>query len=114
MFFCICLVFEQVAYSMLKGGDAGEDPIDAHYKKLKTDIVPLEKKSEEYDRLVTYVKNTHAATHNMYDLEVEEVRLTFIMLGQMVRGMIMVSGHAVCMSLHAFHIACNLLYKVLW
>lgn len=28
----------EVAYSMLKGGDEGEDPIDAHYKKLKTDF----------------------------------------------------------------------------
>jgi poly [ADP-ribose] polymerase len=26
----------EVAYSMLKGGDAGEDPIDAHFKKLHT------------------------------------------------------------------------------
>jgi hypothetical protein len=25
----------EVAYSLLRGGDAGEDPIDAHYKKLK-------------------------------------------------------------------------------
>ena len=29
----------EVAYSLLKGGDEGEDPIDAHYKKLKTSIV---------------------------------------------------------------------------
>ena len=28
----------EVAYSLLKGGDEGEDPIDAHYKKLKTSI----------------------------------------------------------------------------
>lgn len=28
----------EVAYSLLKGGDAGEDPIDAHYKKLKTEM----------------------------------------------------------------------------
>ena len=28
----------EVAYSLLKGGDEGEDPIDAHYKKLKTEI----------------------------------------------------------------------------
>lgn len=26
----------EVAYSLLKGGDAGDDPIDAHYKKLNT------------------------------------------------------------------------------
>lgn len=29
----------EVAYSLLKGGDSGEDPIDNHYKKLKTKIV---------------------------------------------------------------------------
>ncbi|XP_052769011.1 poly [ADP-ribose] polymerase 1-like [Mya arenaria] len=62
----------EVAYSMLKGGDEGEDPIDSHYKKLKTEIVPLEP-GEEYDRLVTYVKNTHGATHTMYELDVEEI-----------------------------------------
>lgn len=28
----------EVAYSLLKGGQAGEDPIDAHYKQLKTDM----------------------------------------------------------------------------
>ena len=28
----------EIAYSMLKGGDEGEDPIDSHYKKLKTEI----------------------------------------------------------------------------
>ncbi|KAL4239025.1 Poly [ADP-ribose] polymerase 1 [Mactra antiquata] len=63
----------EVAYSMLKGGDEGEDPVDAHYKKLKTEIKPLPKADEEYKRLVKYVQNTHAATHNMYDLEVEEI-----------------------------------------
>ena len=31
----------EVAYSLLKGGDGGEDPIDAHYKKLKTEIVVI-------------------------------------------------------------------------
>ena len=29
----------EIAYSMLKGGTEGEDPIDNHYKKLKTEIV---------------------------------------------------------------------------
>lgn len=33
----------------------------------------MEKTSEEFKRLVDYVKNTHAATHNQYDLVVEEV-----------------------------------------
>ncbi|XP_048732716.1 poly [ADP-ribose] polymerase 1-like [Ostrea edulis] len=63
----------EVAYSLLKGGDAGEDPIDAHYKKLHTEMEPLDKNSEEFKRLNEYVKNTHAATHNQYDLNVEEI-----------------------------------------
>ncbi len=33
----------------------------------------LSKSSDEFQRIVQYVKNTHAATHNHYDLEVEEV-----------------------------------------
>ena len=33
----------------------------------------MDKKSEEYDRLLDYVKNTHASTHNQYDLNVQEV-----------------------------------------
>ena len=28
----------EVAYSLMKGGEEGEDPVDAHYKKLKTEI----------------------------------------------------------------------------
>ncbi|CAL1526877.1 unnamed protein product [Lymnaea stagnalis] len=63
----------EVAYSLLKGGDDGEDPITAHYKKLKCLLEPLDPSSEEFDRLKTYTKNTHAATHNMYDLEILDV-----------------------------------------
>lgn len=70
----------QVAYSMLKGGDEGEDPVDAHYKKLKTEIVPLERTDQEYKRLVDYVSNTHAETHNMYELEVEEVCIVLLLI----------------------------------
>ena len=33
----------------------------------------MDKASEQYNRLLEYVKNTHASTHNMYDLHVEEV-----------------------------------------
>ncbi|XP_069116799.1 poly [ADP-ribose] polymerase 1-like [Argopecten irradians] len=63
----------EVAYSMLKGGDSGEDPVDAHYRKLNTEIEHLDLKSEECQRLLDYVKNTHASTHNQYDLEVLDV-----------------------------------------
>lgn len=64
----------EVAYSMLKGaeGDKSKDVIDVHYEKLKTDLEYLEKETEDFKRMKDYVKNTHAATHNQYDLEVME------------------------------------------
>lgn len=34
---------------------------------------PLDKESEEYKRLVTYVNNTHAPTHTQYKVEVEDI-----------------------------------------
>jgi len=33
----------------------------------------LEKTSEEFTRIVDYVKNTHAATHQQYELQVVDV-----------------------------------------
>ncbi|EGD73288.1 hypothetical protein PTSG_05004 [Salpingoeca rosetta] len=53
-------------------GTAGEDPLDVYYRKLKTDITAVDKDSEEFKMLKTYVKNTHAKTHRQYDLEVVE------------------------------------------
>lgn len=42
-------------------------------KKLKTKIVPVDKKSKEFGRMVEYVKNTHASTHGSYELEVIDI-----------------------------------------
>ncbi|KAK2177762.1 hypothetical protein NP493_581g01048 [Ridgeia piscesae] len=64
----------EIAYSMLKSGDEGtKDPIDTYYEKLKTELQPLDKESEEYERLTEYVANTHASTHNQYGLHVVEI-----------------------------------------
>jgi len=65
----------EVAYSLLKAGDEEKekDPIDAHYEKLNTKIEILEQSTEEFQLLQTYVKNTHAATHTQYSLDLEEV-----------------------------------------
>ncbi|XP_003385071.1 PREDICTED: poly [ADP-ribose] polymerase 1-like [Amphimedon queenslandica] len=66
----------EIAYSLLKTegeGSADKDPLDIHYEKLKTNMSVLDKESEEFKRLVEYVANTHAATHNQYQLEVQEV-----------------------------------------
>ncbi|XP_062857542.1 poly [ADP-ribose] polymerase 1 [Trichomycterus rosablanca] len=65
----------EVAYSLLRGGaeDNKKDPIDINYEKLKTKIEVVDKASEEAQVILQYVKNTHAATHNNYTLEVEEI-----------------------------------------
>uniref|UniRef100_A0A668AM42 Poly [ADP-ribose] polymerase n=1 Tax=Myripristis murdjan TaxID=586833 RepID=A0A668AM42_9TELE len=65
----------EVAYSLLRGGaeDNENDPIDINYEKLKTKIEVVDKSTEEADTILQYVKNTHAATHNTYTLEVQEI-----------------------------------------
>ncbi|KAL4630473.1 poly ADP-ribose polymerase 1 [Arapaima gigas] len=65
----------EVAYSLLRGGteDNKKDPIDINYEKLKTSIEVVDRSSNEAQIILQYVKNTHAATHNTYTLEVEEI-----------------------------------------
>ncbi|XP_061668275.1 poly [ADP-ribose] polymerase 1 [Syngnathoides biaculeatus] len=65
----------EVAYSLLRGGaqDDQSDPIDINYEKLKTDIHVVDKDTQEAEIIMQYVKNTHAATHNTYTLEVQEI-----------------------------------------
>ncbi|XP_061481007.1 poly [ADP-ribose] polymerase 1 [Rhineura floridana] len=65
----------EVAYSLLRSGgqDGDKDPIDVNYEKLKTDIKVVDKDSEEAKIIKQYVKNTHASTHNAYDLKVMEI-----------------------------------------
>ncbi|XP_011882597.1 PREDICTED: poly [ADP-ribose] polymerase isoform X2 [Vollenhovia emeryi] len=64
----------EIAYNLLcDKTDEKENPLDSHYKQLKTDIDVLDKTSEEFKMIETYVKNTHAATHMQYALEIEEV-----------------------------------------
>ncbi|EMP24541.1 Poly [ADP-ribose] polymerase 1, partial [Chelonia mydas] len=65
----------EVAYSLLRGGneDGDKDPIDINYEKLKTNIKVIDKDSEEAKIIKQYVKNTHASTHNAYDLKVVDI-----------------------------------------
>jgi len=67
----------EVAYNLLQTNDENEnnlDPIDAHFRKLNTKMEVLDRGCEEFALLEEYVKNTHAATHNLYSLEIEQVR----------------------------------------
>jgi poly [ADP-ribose] polymerase 1 len=67
----------EVAYSILKddkdGSKENVNPVDSHYEKLKTDMAPIDKSSEEFALIKKYVENTHAATHNTFGLEILEV-----------------------------------------
>lgn len=62
----------EVAYNLLKASGSGTG-IDDHYETLKTEIDVLDHSSEEFKIIEEYVKNTHAATHTQYDLEVGDV-----------------------------------------
>ena len=65
----------ELAYRMLKEARAQDmrSPLDVHFDQLKTDMEVVSKDSDDFKMIVEYVANTHAATHNSYDLEVLEV-----------------------------------------
>lgn len=65
----------EIAYDLMKneGGEEGEDPIDAHYKKLNAHLEPLPSDSAEFGLIASYMKNTHAKTHCNYKLELVNV-----------------------------------------
>lgn len=58
---------------MVVDSDEATSPIESHYLKLKSKIVPLERDSDEFKLIEEYTRNTHAATHTSYTLEVAEV-----------------------------------------
>eukprot|EP00742_Colponemidia_sp_Colp-10_P000975 GILJ01001057.1.p1 GENE.GILJ01001057.1~~GILJ01001057.1.p1 ORF type:complete len:855 (-),score=177.28 GILJ01001057.1:120-2531(-) len=66
----------EIATKLLEdeGGEDSEEPaVDVHYKRLKTEMVPVDRSEEEFKLVQQYVKNTHAATHNQYSLEIEDL-----------------------------------------
>jgi len=64
-----------IATTLLKNQkvEITENPIDTNYKSLHCNLSPLDHKSEEFDMINTYVKNTHAKTHSWYELEIDDV-----------------------------------------
>ena len=67
----------ELAYQLLQTSkdESAEqkEPIDIHYEKLNTKMEVLKRDSDEFKMLEKYVKNTHASTHNMYSLKVEQI-----------------------------------------
>ncbi|KAF9571014.1 Poly [ADP-ribose] polymerase 2 [Mortierella alpina] len=49
-------------------------PLDQQFASLKLNkLEPMDKSSERFKLIQQYVKNTHGASHNDYDLEIDEV-----------------------------------------
>ena len=65
----------EVAYSMLRGtnDEENEHPIDAHYKKLKCHLQPIDRNSEEFHDIEQYMMTNHASTHNQYALQLKHL-----------------------------------------
>jgi len=65
----------QIATTLLKNQkvEITENPIDTNYKSLHCNLTPLDHKSEEFEMIEMYVKNTHAKTHSWYKLEIDDV-----------------------------------------
>lgn len=64
----------EIAYSMTRvTGDKDQDPIDVHYNKLSTDISVMRRETQEFMLLEEYVKSTHAKTHTLYTLDIENI-----------------------------------------
>jgi len=61
----------EVAYRFTKeGGDAS---VENNYKKLKTEILPLDINTVEYYQIKEYLKNSHSSLHTKYTMELEDV-----------------------------------------
>lgn len=58
----------EIAYNLLKSSGANTG-VDEHYSQLNTEITVVDVDSREYNIVKEYIKNTHAETHDMYDLE---------------------------------------------
>jgi poly [ADP-ribose] polymerase len=61
----------QIATKLLdEGKNSSEDSlIDSNYQKLKCGLTPCPSNSDEFKMVLDYIKNTHAATHSSYSLE---------------------------------------------
>ncbi|KAJ3185854.1 Poly [ADP-ribose] polymerase 1 [Gaertneriomyces sp. JEL0708] len=55
------------------GVQSDEDPLDVHYRNLKTQLEVIAKESEEYKIVSKCAETTHAPTHSEYSLDVINV-----------------------------------------
>ncbi|XP_060519943.1 poly [ADP-ribose] polymerase [Cylas formicarius] len=62
----------EIAYNLMKSSGS-EHTVDSYYQQLKAEINVLHKEHEHFQIIEEYIKNTHAATHGSYELEVEDI-----------------------------------------
>jgi poly [ADP-ribose] polymerase len=49
------------------------NPVDQHYQQLKCQLNPIEKTDKMYQLIDKYLQSTHAATHQLYKMEIDEI-----------------------------------------
>ncbi|CAJ1969733.1 unnamed protein product [Sphenostylis stenocarpa] len=64
----------EVATKLLKDdAEMQGDPLYTHYQRLHCELVPVEFGCEEFSMIEEYMKNTHAATHSNYTVEIVQI-----------------------------------------
>lgn len=64
----------KIAYSLLQNDvDENSNPIDVCYGKLRTQLEPLDRESEEFKLIETYLENTQIPGHRDYTAVIEDV-----------------------------------------
>ncbi|OTF81933.1 hypothetical protein BLA29_003361 [Euroglyphus maynei] len=63
----------ELTYEIISNNDnsnKNEDLIDYNYRKLKAEILPIDRNDDDFKLIEKYIENTHAKTHNFYTLEI--------------------------------------------
>ncbi|KAL0276840.1 UNVERIFIED_CONTAM: hypothetical protein PYX00_004320 [Menopon gallinae] len=63
----------EIAYKLLQECQETGNSVHDHYVKLNANIIVVERDSDEFKLIETYVRNTHTKTHSGYSLTVEEI-----------------------------------------
>ncbi|CAF4806923.1 unnamed protein product [Rotaria socialis] len=64
---------EVVFNSLTTNENNNLNPIDQQYEKLKCELNPINKTDEVYKLIDDYLQSTHAATHQLYKMQIEDV-----------------------------------------
>ncbi|KAI0225557.1 Poly [ADP-ribose] polymerase 2 [Lamellibrachia satsuma] len=63
----------EVAMKIIKSASTTENPLDSQYNSLNCPLQPMEPTDQMCKVIEEYLQNTHAATHNQYSMQIEEI-----------------------------------------